>query len=177
MPQNPISLLIAAKKGDRNAFSELHARFFAPVFRYIRKRVEQKETAEDIAQSVFLKLLESKSEIKNQGREPLNYLFTMARNAVIDYYRANGKSPTIPIDDADDVGQDPAKAIETTDTVWRLLKNIPPDQAEVLKMKFLLGYSTKDIANKLNKTGDAIRQIQCRALRTLRELSTSLRKE
>ena len=80
-------LMRLAKDGDSEAFGLLYSKYFVPVFRYIYLRLKNKEEAEDLAQTVFLRVYKSLTRFRDQGKEPLAYFFTIARNAIIDYWR------------------------------------------------------------------------------------------
>ena len=172
MEIDPTQLMIKAKKGDKQAFDTLHAHYFVPVFRYVLKRVKHKQDAEDIAQTTFLKLYTSKTTFENQNRDPLAYLFTIARNATTDHWKKQGRKDEQPIDDSlPDRGEGLKEKIHKKLTINEQLTHLPDEQAEVIRLKFLQGYSNPDIANKLGKSEQAIRQIQCRALKKLRDIT------
>jgi len=169
-PIDPQQLMTLAKHGDAQAFDRLHGQFFVPVFRYVLKRVKHRETAEDIAQGVFIKIYTSLERFENTGKHPLAYFFTIARNAIIDHWRRqNVTTEIIDIEKLErmDSGletDEAIKHIEKKEHISRGLTHLGGDQKQVIEMKFLQGFSTKEIAGRLNKTEVNIRQIQRRAL-------------
>lgn len=89
---DPQEIISQAKKGDKQAFEKLYKLYFVPVFRYVYLRVNDKQLTEDITQEVFMKVYTSLDSYTDQGKDPLAYFFTIARNKVIDFYRQKKKS-------------------------------------------------------------------------------------
>ena len=85
--KDPWLLMKLAKEGESEAFSQLYELYFVPVFRYIFFRVQQKETAEDLTQTVFLKAYKAAERFPTEGKNPLAYFFAIAKNTTKDYYR------------------------------------------------------------------------------------------
>ncbi len=174
--RDPTSLILAAKNGDCDAFGALYTLYFTPVYRYVAVRVRTKEEAEDLVQTVFLKVYKSIGGFREQGKEPLAYFLTVARTTVIDYWR---KKKDV-LDDEEEtifsrvVAETPniGERIDRDDRLARvrkLLETLTPEQREVLTLKYLSDLSTREIAQLLNKKEAAVRQLQCRALRVLRD--------
>lgn len=174
---DPKILMRLAKAGDTEAFGRLYKLYFVPVFRYIYFRVKNKEEANDLTQTAFLKVFHSLSNFSEQNKSPLAYFFTVARNTVIDHWRTKKE---VLLDDPESVfGQIPDKTNnpldlvekkETNQAVHRAIKQLTDDQQEVIVFKFVNGMPNKEIAVLLGKTEEAIRQLQCRAIRALRQI-------
>lgn len=169
-------LMQLAKEGDTEAFGRIYEIYFLPVFRYIYFRVQDRVEAEDLTQNVFLKIFNSIENFRVQDKSPLAYFFTVARNTVIDYWRKKKNiaesDNTKRIVNMPDSQKDPKKLLEEREkeeTVLEAIKHLTEDQQEVIVLKFIQGFSNKEISKILGKTEDAIRQIQCRSLRVLRE--------
>lgn len=169
---NPGLLMDRAKRGDGAAFGELYDMYFTPVFRYIFARVMEKETASDLAQTVFLKVFQTRDRYDDHGK-PLAYFFTVARNTVIDHWRKKKEVSleTEEIAVAAATGDNPHEAAERSDTAHAIRRGIgllTQDQQEAITMKFISGLSNKEISEATGKTEEAVRQLQCRALAALR---------
>lgn len=171
-PDDPGLLMERAKRGDTAAFAELYHMYFTPVFRYIFVRVMEKETASDLAQTVFLKVFQARDRYADHGK-PLAYFFTVARNAVIDHWKKK-KEVSLETEEAAATAatdDDPHEAAERSDTAQAILRGIgllTQDQQEIITMKFMSDLSNKEIAATTGKTEEAVRQVQCRALAALR---------
>jgi RNA polymerase sigma-70 factor (ECF subfamily) len=160
-------LFESAKNGDTKAQNQIYLSYFDPVFRYIFVRVRHQQETEDLAQTVFLKFYGSLERFTLQ-KEPLAYLFTIARNTVIDYYRQNKIES---IDCAESVAAaDTTVGLETNNSLLGLLDHLEDRQRDCLILKFIQGYRTEEIAKIMRTTAANVRQIQCRALKRLRQL-------
>jgi RNA polymerase sigma-70 factor (ECF subfamily) len=84
--KDPRELLRRAKEGDEGAFGALYEIYYTPVYRYLFLRSRSKADAEDIAQTVFVKVYASLERFEIH-EEPLCYFFSVARNALIDFHR------------------------------------------------------------------------------------------
>lgn len=80
-------LLFRAKSGETLAFNEFFNELYTPVYRYLLIRLKHKETAEDCTQVTFSKVFQNLQKIEASASSPLQYLFTVARNTLIDEKR------------------------------------------------------------------------------------------
>lgn len=173
---DPKILMRLAKNGDIEAFSRLYELYFTPISRYIYFRVQDEMETEDLTQMVFFKIYSSIERFEDRNKSPLAYFFTVARNIVIDYWR---KKKNVALNNSEkliaglkDAKKDPQKLMEEKEqkkAVNQAIQHLTEVQREVIILKFIQGFSNKEISKILEKTEDAIRQIQCRALKTLRE--------
>ncbi|MEK7159798.1 MAG: RNA polymerase sigma factor [Patescibacteria group bacterium] len=170
-------LMMLAKDGDSEAFGLLYNKYFVPVFRYIYLRLKSKEEAEDLAQTVFIRVYKSLPRWRDQGKEPLAYFFTIARNAIIDYWRKK-KDWKLDDNEEDERNDGPvvnneheriADRCDNAELVKNALSQLDDVRREVIVLRFMEGFSNKEIAELLGKSEEAIRQIQCRALKFLRD--------
>ena len=175
-----LELFQQAKTGDSQAFGRLYEMYFTPVYRFIWLRVREKELADDLAQTVFLKVYEAISQVKDKAGSPLAYFFTVARNTVIDHWR---KKKEVLIRQEEDVwinipdkAPGPAEQLgrkESANRVLESLDHLSDDQREIIILKFINQLSNKEISELTQRTEDAIRQTQCRALKSLRQIIKS----
>lgn len=182
MTENPVNhneeylLLERAKDGDTSAFGTLYQLYFAPTYRYIFFRVKHTEEAEDLTQSVFVRVYATIVDYEHRGKPLLAYLYTVARNIIIDYWR---KKKSIIMDDPERLQteidavhkilpelQDPFD----TKILHTAIEQLTDDQQEVVVLRFLNDLPNRDIAEQLGKSEEAIRQLQSRALKALRSL-------
>lgn len=168
------SLLTKAKTGDDGAFSELYNLYFEKIYRFIYYRTNHKEVSEDLAEDVFVKAYEKISSIKDE-KSFEGWLYQVARNTVIDYYRS--KKQTLPIEDFENVLQYESTIVDIVDLqsqqkiFLKLLKELNSEQQVVIKLKFLEDLDNQTIAKMLDKSEGAIRVIQHRAIAKLKELA------
>lgn len=168
-------LINRAKNSDHTAFQALYNIYVTQIYRFVFLKVGQKQDAEDITQHVFVSAWENINSYEHRGFPFSSWLYRIASNATVDHFRTHRH--TIDIETVseeylrDDVGEeskiDTALGIET---IKEKLKQLEPDQQNVLIMKFVEDKSNKEIAETLQKTEGAIRVIQHRALKQLKTL-------
>jgi RNA polymerase sigma-70 factor, ECF subfamily len=178
MKEQDFSLLMEkAKTGDNTAFGLIYKAYFSPIFRYIFFRVRNQAVAEDITQAVFLKVLEKLPSYQDKNRSPLAFFYTVARNKIIDFWRQNNREANMAENDGDlsDISDssDSAEELLTKagagELISQALETIPQEQREVVILKFINELSYEEIAALLHKKETAVRQLQCRGIKSLRK--------
>ena len=181
-PENTdfIDIIRRAKNGDAEAFGVLYQEYYTPVYRYVYFRCRFGEDApEDITQDVFLKAYTSFDAYSYTGTSPLAYLYTIAKNLLIDRGRKK-RIPLVHIDEDDDVleqipdGEENANEQmmrrEEAQALRDKIQLLSPDQHDVILLRFIDGLSTKEVADALGKNEPAVRKLQSKGLRSLREI-------
>lgn len=171
-----IQLIELAQSGKAEAFGELYERHALTIFRFIYARLDDRQDAEDITEEVFLRVWQSLSSYQEQGVPFLAYLFRIARNAVIDFYRSSGKfghqesleeSPVL------DSKSDPSEAAIANlehQEIRQVLENLKDDYRMVLVLRFLSELSPEETAQVMGRSTGAVRVLQHRALSALRNI-------
>lgn len=165
------SLVRQARSGDTEAFAQLYNACFERVYRYIHFKVSEDEAAEDLTSQVFLKAWENLDRYKAGSSPFIAWLYTIARNLVIDHYRA--QKEFVPLEDvvlSTPREQNPDQQVELRFEVQELrdaLQFLTHDQREVLILKFIAGLPNEDIARMMKKQEGAVRALQMRGLQTL----------
>ncbi len=171
MSDDEARLVKAAKAGDRDAFAELYERYQPKIYRYIRVRVDNAATAEDLTSEVFVRLVDQIDRFRYRGRPLLAWLYTIARNLVIDHYRQANRTEQVPLGDslqADtrDPSQHAHYALMEEELVVAL-RDLTEDQRNVIQLKFFEDYDNATTAEVLNKSVGAVKSLQHRALAAL----------
>ena len=168
------NLLRRAQNGDREAFGFIFDEFSQKIYRFVFLRVNHKEITEDILSDTFVKAWLKIKQI-NSHKTLSSWLYQVAKNNVIDYYRI--KKETVALEDVESILEDPTDAIEKVnlaleqEQIVNLLKDLPPDQAEVIRYRFFEDLENAEIAHLMNKSEGAIRVIQHRAIINLKRLN------
>lgn len=170
MPNVEKQLAERAAKRDQQAFSKLYDLYADKIFKYIYYKSGRTDEAEDLTAQVFLKAWEAIENYRWEGYPFSTWLYRIAHNQMIDYYRTHRE--TFPLDTARarESGTDPLEAAERTFTssqIRQALQHLTHDQQRVIVLRFLEGYSTSEVAAIMDKDPDAIRALQHRALRAL----------
>ncbi|MFZ5559894.1 MAG: RNA polymerase sigma factor [Patescibacteria group bacterium] len=169
-----IKIVKKAKRGDEKAFSYLYEYYISPIFRFIYFRIKSYEEAEDLTQAVFLKAWNALPNYQQKKNPFSSWLYTIARNTIIDYWkkRKEWKISDLARDTIKDSRRPIYDLIEEEED-FRVVKEaislLSEDQQEVIILKFIEELSNKEIAKIMNKKEDAIRQLQSRAIKSLKE--------
>jgi RNA polymerase sigma-70 factor (ECF subfamily) len=160
-----------AAKRDRKAFGRLYDLYVEKIYKYVYYKSGRTDEAEDLTALVFLKAWEAIPHYRWEGYPFSTWLYRIAHNQVIDYYRTHRE--TFPFDSARArvSSNDPVEEAErsfASDKVRTALQHLTYDQRRVIILRFLEGYSTTEVAAIMDKDPDAIRALQHRALRALR---------
>ncbi len=170
-------LIRRAQLGDREAFGELYQRYLAPIYGYIRLRVESERDAEDLTEMVFMKSLESLGRYEDRGAPFAAFLYKVARHLVIDSYRS--KPAPLPLEVAE-ARPDSEPGTETNlverergRAALSAMARLSEPHQEVIRLRVLLGLPTETAAQWMGRSPAAIRVLLHRALRTLRKVVES----
>lgn len=145
-------------------FLEAYDEYARAVYRHVRLRVGRLEDAEDIAAQTFMKTWEYLSLGKHILRmKP--FLFRVANNLIIDWYRAKGSQP-LPLEEIENENEDREMedkkfeaAIDARGDVQaleRALLELEPSYRDVLVLKYVEGYEVKEIAKKLGVSENVV---------------------
>ena len=164
-------LVEQAKAGDPEAFARLYDAYVERVSRYVYFRVSEETDMEDLVAQVFLKAWENLDRFKMGSSPFIAWLYTIARNLVIDHYRT--KKDTLPLEEALTLPSDLELPDEQAQTRFDLevmrdaLQALSKDQQQVLILKYIAGLPNESIAKMMNKQEGTIRGLQMRGLQTL----------
>jgi len=167
-----VGLVSRAKGGDVEAFDALYGLFGDRVYRYALVRLRHPADAQDLAQVVFLKVIEALPSFQDRGAPFSAWLFRIARNAVIDVER--GRRPASTLDalaEQRDTRPGPSQLAEIEadrEAVRAALDDLTPEQREVVMLRFFAGLTSTEIAAVMGKRDGTVRALQFRALATLR---------
>jgi RNA polymerase sigma-70 factor (ECF subfamily) len=135
------------------------------VFAFIFRRVGNRQDAEDLTQEVAMRALPRLRD----GRGPAavrTYLFTTARTVLADFWRIRLGQPV------DELLEDAWREVEASEApetaqaeVERILQLLPAHYKRLLELRFLRGYSSKEVAAEMGMTLGAVKVMQLRALR------------
>lgn len=167
-------LLLRAKTGETLAFNEFFNELYTPVYRYLLIRLKHKETAEDCAQITFSKVFQNIQKIEMSASSPLQYLFTVARNTLIDEKRKKqAETVTDEVWGTQVAKENTEKTIENQQLYASILESIESLQEEeqdLITFRLLENVSHAEIASMLEKSDVSVRKAFSRALEKLRNI-------
>lgn len=165
-----LSLSKRAKNYDVAALAKLFEYFYSKVYRFVYYRVNSKEDAEDITSEVFVKMVEA---IEKQNVSFQAWLFKIASNLVIDYYRRREIQVVSLTEDLVKQREGIEARLEdnlTQKELKKAISELSDDQQQMITLKFINGFSNEEISQIMNKSKEAIRALQFRALKNLRNI-------
>ena len=164
-------LVRKAKAGDDHAFTRLYDGYVERVYRFIFFRVSDDTVTEDLVSQVFLKAWQNLDRYKIGNSPFIAWLYTIARNLVIDHYRS--KKELVPLEEAAALPSDMQSPDDEAQLQFDLeamrdaLQFLSADQQQVLILKYIAGLPNPDIAQIMNKQEGTIRGLQMRGLQVL----------
>jgi RNA polymerase sigma-70 factor (ECF subfamily) len=159
-------LLIEAAQKDPVRFAELYETNFERVYAFIVRRVQDRHEAEDLTAEVFHHALANLARFEWRGVPFAVWLFRIASNAIAD--RGRKLKITVDAAEADDLEQSSWQEIERRATLFQLVESLPEDQRSVVIKRFVEQKTIRDIAKEFGRSEGAIKQLQFRALESLK---------
>lgn len=162
----------AAQRGDDDAFRMVYRGVQPGLLRYLRYLVG--DDADDIASETWLQVVRDLRSFRGDGDRFRGWVATIGRNRAIDHLRAQRRRPVQPVATEDLAGiaapADPAgEAVDAVSTAaaLALIATLPPDQAEAVLLRVVVGLDAKGAARVLGKRSGAVRTAAHRGLREL----------
>jgi RNA polymerase sigma-70 factor (ECF subfamily) len=160
--------------GDHRAFEELHRRYARPVLAIALRRMGDRGRAEDATQDTFASLWRSAGRFDPTRGKATSWLFTVARNAIVDGLR---RRPEPTVDDPPDTpepGPGPDEATESEWVSWRVhraLETLPDQERSLVELAYWSGLSQSEIADHV---GIPLGTVKTRTRSALRRLADEL---
>ena len=167
-------LVERAQAGERDALEELYLSHFDRIYSYLHMTVGNRHDAEDLTTQTFLRMLESIGRFRF-GSAPFSaWLFRIAHNLSMDYFRANRRwqpeeEVPEPVDSAERSAEDEAFQSIGRKSMLELIDTLSHEQQQVLTLKFVFNFSNREAATVLGKTEGAVKSLQHRALVSLQK--------
>jgi len=156
--------LIEAAQRDPRRFSELYQRHFDRVYAFLARRAGGRAEAEDLTAEVFHHALASLGRFEWRGAPFIAWLLQIARNVLADRWQRAAREQGTP---QPETGGDET-GVERRAVLAGLLSRLPKDQERVILERFVEQKSIREIAAGLRRTEGAVKQLQFRALESLR---------
>jgi RNA polymerase sigma-70 factor (ECF subfamily) len=169
--------LVAARRREPAAVTRVYAAYAPALFRFFLAAVGDRPTAEDLTGDVFKSAIEDLPRFRGPVEALGGWLFTIAHNDLADLWRKQGRSPSItPLDDtleeaawaagADNPEELAIQRIEG-ERVLAALRQLSPDQREVLLLRMAAGLTAPEVAAIVGKTTGAVKALQHRGVASL----------
>ena len=161
---------------NQKKFTKIYDEYVDSIYRFVFIKVNSNEIAEDLTSEVFLKSWEKFKQKQGDSIEnPRAYLYKIARNRIIDFYRERGKTTIISIEQekivlkSDENLEENQEKDMNLEKIQKALTNLNSDYQDVIILRHIDGLSIKDIAKILDKSNGATRVMLHRAMKQLKE--------
>lgn len=163
----------AVQLGDESRFEEIYLSCFGRVYALAYSLLGDEHAAEDVVQETFLAALRALPRFRPQPGVPfVAWLLRIARNCALMRLRAGTRvtllEPEVLAERLEQRAWSPALEAADPSEVRRALAGIPARQQQVLLLRFRFDLSAADVARVMNTTPAGVRQLQRRALESLR---------
>jgi RNA polymerase sigma-70 factor, ECF subfamily len=148
-----------AQTGDRRAIHFLYIRFTPDVRRYVRSLVKDPHEAEDITQTVFMKMIASIDRYEPREVPFVAWLLRIARNTALSHFRSHR---LVPVEEVIAEGDDGRRRREHGRALRAAINALPEEQRRVVVLRHLLGLSVDEIATMLGKSESSIHSLHHR---------------
>ncbi|HNT74678.1 MAG TPA: sigma-70 family RNA polymerase sigma factor [Anaerolineae bacterium] len=174
--------LIERAKRDAEAFGDLYRRYVARIYSYQYRHTGNAVEAEDLTSRTFYRALRSLHSYRDTGGSFQAWLFRIAHNLLVNWYRDEGRRRVVSLEVAPGDVHTPhggrlrdephETVIHSERQAWlsQLLNTLPEERKTLLILKFVEKMSNEEIANVLGRTEGAIKSLYHRTLSGLREL-------
>lgn len=173
---NEHDLVSRAQQGDAEAYGDLYEHYLDTIYRYVYYRVQNRQDAEDLTETVFLKAWQNLPTYRI-GKTPfIAWVYRIAHNMVIDHHRTHKE--TLPISEQPYLQDENVNlerdilSYEMRQTVAQAIAKLSPLYQHVLILRFINGLKPDEVANVLERNVGAVRVLQHRALKALHTLLT-----
>src|SRR4029077_2785631 len=164
-------LLIEAAQHDPSRFAELYESNFHRVYAFVARRTADRDEAQDVTAEVFHQALKNIGRFQWRGVPFAAWLLRIAASALADRWQRAARGVEVPADEAgmeNEAGPAEAAEVERRAMLFQLVDRLPAEQRLVIMRRFVDQKSVREIAQELGRSEGAVKQLQFRALETLR---------
>lgn len=174
LTQAETQLLERARQYDAKALAAIYDQYAGPIYGCLHRYLGDAHQAEDLTSEVFLRLLQALNTRKAPREHLLGWLYRVAHNLAMDWFRQQAKRTSMPLE-AELVADDDPLPIKVEARMERELlrsaiRKLAPDQQQVILLRFGEGYKLVEVAEILGKREGAVKSLQHRAVKRLRQL-------
>lgn len=167
-------VLAAARRGDEWAWTAIYRDLQPVLVGFLRS--QRAPHPEDLASEALLQVVRDLATFDGDESAFRSWVFVVARNRTIDLKRYLARRPSVTVDreeladrgSPDDDTEQSALEEVTTSELELLLEAVTPDQRDVLYLRYVAGLPQAEVCDVLGKDINAVKQLQRRGLRALR---------
>ncbi len=164
-------ILKSIRLGNYSEFVKLYQKYFDRIYRYIYTKTYHKEAAEDICSITFIKALENISKFKGDGSKIISWIYRIAGNQVIDYYRKGTNEKNIDdiwdLSSKDDIEVDLINR-ESFESLYTYLHQLKKVERDIITLHLWDEYTFKEIGLYLKLTEGKCKMTFYRSLKKMK---------
>jgi RNA polymerase sigma-70 factor (ECF subfamily) len=156
-------------------FGRIYDQYIEKIYRFVYLKVNSQEIAEDVTSKVFLKGWEAFKDQSEEIKNPGAFLYQIARNAVVDHYRAKGRSKEVSMEatgqlaDLGTSAQDKAILSADISLIKTAIQKLKKEHQDIIIWHYLEDMPISEIAELLGKPEGTVRVALHRGLKDLRD--------
>lgn len=173
-------LLALVADGRPEALEAVYDRYARQAYALALRILRDREASEEVVQDTFVAVWRRAASYESSIGRPYSWLLKITRNRAIDELRRRrsrgqralregGRLPDLP--DLPEVAEEDGRLSELGSLVTGALKNLPPEQREVLELSYFGGFSQREITER---TGIPLGTVKTRARLALKKLRKAL---
>src|SRR4051794_40882025 len=172
-PEDPrtAAAVTRGKQGDRDAVRFLYERYADGVRQLAYRMLGDRDAADDLTQTVFLRLLTKLDHYEARERPFEVWLLRVTRNAALDELRRRRVMRAEPVGQ---LASPPDDGLGAGTPLFTALAGLPMSQREVVVLRLVVGLSATETASRLGRTDASVNNLYLRARATLRAVLTGL---
>ena len=169
-------LVKKAKTRDPDAFGMLYDEYVDQIFRYIYYKVGNLTESQDLTGQTFLKAFENIDSYEMRDVAFSSWLYRIAHNLVVDFFRRESKRESVPIDDQPPPASPHGNPVESvladleSERLYKAMHKLTHNQREVLVLKFIDNLSNTQVAEIMGISVGAVKSTQKRGLLALNRI-------
>ncbi len=167
--------LVERARTSTQAFSELYEHYMPLIYRYLLRRTGSVDAAEDLTATCFEKALRNLERFQWKDVSFSAWLYRIATNTLVDYYRREGRRRETSIQDLEGVLRSPMGAgeedVERAAVLMDLVRRLPQSYQHILALKFYQGLSHDEMCEVLGVNKKTLTMKIYRSLKALRKLA------
>ena len=153
-----------------NLQEKIYRDYYAKVLSYVSNRVNSREDAEDLTSDIFVKVFTAFSTYDESKASVSTWIYRIAHNAVIDFYRTNHIHTEIPEDmESDETIGEELFQEETLRELKEAMKQMPQQLRDIIVLRYYEHYRLTEVAQKMSLSYGVTKLRHKEALKFLRE--------
>jgi RNA polymerase sigma-70 factor (ECF subfamily) len=174
------ALVAALKRGEADAVTYVVQQYVPSLYRYVYYQVQDAMLAEDLVSDVLMKMLGNVGTYVQGGTPFQAWLFRIARNRIVDHYRARRRRPQVSLEAwlTDDPGAEPGAsdaglaALPERDALQTGLAELTAEQRQVILLHVVDGWELPEVARMLDRSVPSVKSLYYRGVQSLRRVMT-----